>query len=297
MKNRTESSLPSGILRAKLSDYSQLIKVRLSVLVVFSASMAYLWATNRQVDARIIWLLSIGGFLITGAANVLNQVIEKDSDKLMKRTAKRPLPGKRMNNSEALIFAIVFGIGGFVTLYAINPLCAFTGLLALILYAAVYTPMKKISSFAVVPGAVAGSLPVVIGCTAASGEITREALLLFLIQFIWQFPHTWSIAWLLNDEYNKAGIRMLPVKGKSKFSAVLIIFSTFLIIPAGFLLYNYQSAGMYVASLLSLAGLMLLIFSFRLYRKKTDRSAVGLMLGSFVYLPFVLIILVLEKFL
>ncbi len=284
--------------RSKLSDYAQLIKIRLSFLVVFSASMAYLWATDRNVDALTIWLLSIGGFFITGSANIFNQVIERNSDKLMKRTFKRPLPDERMKVSEAVVFGIILGVSGLFILSRINFLSAILGASAMIMYACVYTPLKKTTPFAVIPGAVAGSLPVVIGCVAATGEISYQAWLLFLLQFVWQFPHTWSIAWLLNDEYNKAGIKMLPTSGgKNKASAIIIMVSTFLIIPAGLLLYMYESAGVPVSWLLTLAGFTLTIFAYKLYCNRTDKSATGLMLGSFAYLPFVLIILVVEKFL
>lgn len=289
---------PSQILKAKLSDYLQLVKVRLSLLVVFSASMAYLWASNRNVDTLTIWLLSIGGFLVTASANVFNQIIEKDSDKFMKRTTKRPLPNGRMKTVEAFVLAITLGVLGLVILSRINFLSAILGASAIILYACVYTPLKKITPLTVIPGAIAGSLPVVIGWVAHTGTINYQAGILFLIQFIWQFPHTWSIAWLLDEEYNKAGIKMLPTAGgRNKISAIIIMLSTFLIIPAAFLLYMYESAGIPVTFLLIISGMILLLFSYKLYRSRTEKSAIGLMLSSFAYLPFVLIILVIEKFL
>lgn len=288
---------PSQILLAKLSDYAQLIKLRLSFLVVFSAAMAYLWTTHRNVDTLTIWLLSIGGFFITGSANIFNQIIERESDKLMKRTANRPLAAERMQVSEALILSLILGISGLFILSQINSICVILGAAAMLIYICIYTPLKKITRLSVVPGAIAGSLPVVIGCAAATGAISREALFLFLIQFIWQFPHTWSIAWLLNDDYTKAGFKMLPVTGKNKTSAAIIVFSTFLIIPSGLLLYMYGSAGIHITWMLALAGAVMLMFAFRLYHLRTDKSAAGLMLGCFAYLPFVLIILVIEKLL
>ena len=294
MKNRLRSFLPKLI--TKFSDYSQLVKVRLSLLVVFSASMSYLWATNRQVDALTIWLLSIGGFLITGSSNILNQVIEKDSDLLMARTKNRPLAAGRMKVNEALLIAALLGIVGLTILWRINLLSAALGAGALFIYALIYTPLKKVTVFTIVPGAIAGSLPVVIGWTAARGEIGKEALLLFLIQFIWQFPHTWSIAWLLKDEYNKAGLKMLPTNEQNKTSAILILISTFLIVPSILLLYMYESAGVHVTWILALAGLVLGGFASKLYLKRTRRSAVVLMLACFAYLPLVLIILVAEKY-
>lgn len=288
---------PLKVFFAKLFDYAQLIKMRLTFLVMFSAAMAYLWATHRNVDNHTIWLLSIGGFFITGAANILNQIIEKNSDRLMKRTANRPLATGRIPVSESLILAMILGISGIILLSEINFLCAVLGTAAMFLYVCIYTPLKKITCLTVVPGAIAGSIPVLIGCVAATGKIYHDAMILFLIQFIWQFPHTWSIAWLLNDDYNKAGFKMLPLRGKSKTSAAIIMLSTFLIIPSGLLLYMYQSVGIHVTWILALIGIIVVYFSFRLYRFRTDKSAVGLMLSCFAYLPIVFIILVIEKLL
>jgi protoheme IX farnesyltransferase len=288
---------PMQGIKSKVADYAQLVKMRLSFLVVFSAAMAYLWATNRHVDPLTIWLISIGGFLVTGAANTLNQIIERDSDKLMKRTFNRPLSAGRMQVTEAIIFALVIGMMGLLLLSQVNPLCAILGALAIVLYAGVYTPLKKISRLTIIPGAIAGSIPVVIGCVAATGKLSTAALLLFAIQFVWQFPHTWSIAWLLDDEYNKAGIKMMPTAGgRTKTSAIIILLSTFLIIPAGLLLYMYQSAGVNVSWLLALAGVGMMVCAYRLYRQRTSKSALGLMFSSFAYLPFILFVLVIAKF-
>jgi protoheme IX farnesyltransferase len=296
-ENNIASASFSELLKARISNYAQLIKIRLSLLVVFSAAMSYLWATNRQVDPLTIWMLSIGGFFITGSANIFNQIIERKSDRLMKRTALRPLPDSRMKSSEAVALALVLGLTGLFLLLKINFLSFILGFSAMMIYVAVYTPMKKLSSLTIIPGAVAGSLPVVIGWVAGRGEVTHEALLLFLIQFVWQFPHTWSIAWLLNDEYKKADLKMLPTKEKGNTSARLILLSTFLIIPSGFLLYMYESAGIHVSWMLAIAGIVTLLFALRFYKLRTDKAAVGLMLSCFAYLPIVLIILVTEKFL
>jgi protoheme IX farnesyltransferase len=297
METITAINSPVKALQSKLADYTQLIKIRLSSLVVFSAAMAYLWASNRHIEPSIIWLISIGGFMITGAANTLNQVIERDSDKLMKRTLNRPLPSGRMQVGEALLVAAVLGVVGLFLLYQVNSLCAILGLIAIIIYAGIYTPLKKITRLTIIPGAIAGSLPVVIGCVAATGRLSNEAWLLFTVQFIWQFPHTWSIAWLLDEEYNKAGIKMMPTSGgRNKASAIIILLSTFLIIPAGLVFNMYYSAGVSVGWLLGLAGVGMVIFAYKLYKSRTSKSALGLMFGSFAYLPFVLIVLVIAKF-
>ncbi|MEW6467687.1 MAG: heme o synthase [Bacteroidota bacterium] len=291
------STAPVLKKQSRLRDYVQLVKPRLSLLVVFSSAMAYLWATDRNVDSTTVWLLSTGGFLVTASANILNQVIEKDSDKLMKRTSERPLASGRMKVTEALMLSLCLGAGGVILLAGINLFAAAIGVLALLIYAGMYTPLKKITAWTVVPGAVAGSLPVVIGWVAARNEIGEEALLLFSIQFIWQFPHTWSIAWLLNDEYNKAGLKMLPGSDRTNTSALLIMLSTFLMIPSAFLLYMYESAGVHVTWIIAIAGIILLLFALQLYCKRNTRSAVAFMLCCFIYLPLVLIALVAEKYL
>ena len=287
----------SSFLQQKIADYAQLVKVRLSFFVVFSAAMSYLWATNRNVDTQTIWLLSIGGFLITACSNILNQIIERKSDKLMKRTANRPLPAGRMTVRETGFLALLTGLTGLWLLSQINMVSSLLGLLAIVMYAGVYTPMKKVSSVAIIPGAIAGSIPVIIGWTAAFGTIQAEAIQLFGIQFIWQFPHTWSIAWLLNDEYNKAGLKMLPLQTKSKTAAILIFVSTFLIIPSVLLLYMYESAGIHVTWVLAAAAVLMMLLSYKFYVKRTDKAAVALMLSCFAFLPFLLITLVIEKFL
>lgn len=289
MENRTFAEI--------LVDCGQLMKLRLSVVVVFSSSMAYLWACNRHVDVKTIWLLSIGGFFITAASNALNQVLERKQDALMKRTAQRPLPTGRLPLRQALLLAAVWGIAGAALLLQINLLCGMLGIAALLIYVLVYTPMKKISSLAVLPGAVAGSLPVVIGVAAAAGTLVPAAVTLFIFQFIWQFPHTWTIAWLQNDDYNKAGFKMLPSCQKGDWPAFLIMLSTFLIIPACLLLHMYKSVGASVAWILALAGSGLLILSITHYRLQSQKSALALMLSCLAFLPLAFIVLVIEKFL
>lgn len=297
MLTLTETTTPSMTRTRIIRDYLQLVKPRLSLLVVFSASMTYLIEVHRAVDTMTIWLLSIGGFLVTGAANTCNQVREKDSDKLMKRTCTRPLPGNRLSKIAARNFAIVLGIAGIVLLGCINLNSALLGFTAFLLYVFAYTPLKKVGPVAVIPGAIAGSMPILIGSTAATGTITLTALLLFFIQFIWQFPHTWSIAWMLDEEYDRAGIHMLPSRGRTnRTSALIILASTFLLIPAAFLMYEYSITGWIVFILIAIAGIVLTLFSLFLFRNVQRRSAFRLMLASFFYLPVVLVALVLDRF-
>jgi len=197
--------------KAKLKDYALLTKMRLSSLVVFSALMAYLVTYQGAFQWMNLFLLGLAGWMITAASNTLNQVIEKSEDKLMERTSDRPLPSERMSIYEAILLAGVLGTIGIVILALnFNMLSGLLGALALISYAFIYTPFKKISSAAVLLGAVPGAMPLLIGATAATGELSLVAMSLFAIQFMWQMPHFWSIAWLMKEDYEKAGYRLLP---------------------------------------------------------------------------------------
>ncbi len=282
-------------LRTRVSDYLLLIKLRLTFFVVFSAAMAYLWSVHKQVDPFVIWMLSIGGFFVTACSNILNQLLEQKTDALMKRTKNRPLAAGRMNNKEAIVLALASGTVGLACLFTINLISFLLGCLAIVIYVIAYTLLKKQTVFAIVPGAVAGSIPILIGCTAANGYIGTEAMLLFGIQFVWQFPHTWSIAWMLDDDYRNAGIKMLPTESKSGKSALIILFSTFLTIPSGLLMFMYGSASAQVALLIGFIGLMLTLLAFQLFQDQTNKSALKVMFGSFIYLPFVLFALLIDK--
>ena len=281
----------------KIQDYAQLIKLRLSFVVVFSAIMGYYLGTYGQSSWAILGWLFLGGFLVTGASNAINQILEKDTDKLMSRTSSRPLPAGRMSMAEAIISAGIMSIAGISILwFALNQLCGFLGTIALLSYAFLYTPLKKISSISVFVGAIPGALPPLIGWVAATGSIGLVGVLLFSIQFIWQFPHFWAIAWVLDDDYKKAGFRMLPSRGgKDKFSAFQTLAYSAMLIPIGLLPYFLGFTGWISAVIVVLAGLMLVWPSARLYIFVDNKSASKLMFSSFIYLPIVLLALVLDK--
>jgi len=170
-----------------MSDYAMLVKLKLNLFVVFSAVLSYFIIAGSAINWLHVVLLAIGGFLITSAANALNQVLEKDYDKLMDRTADRPLATGRMKTSEAVIFAGVSTIVGFIVLAVINPLVVLLSTLSLVSYAFLYTPLKRHSTLAVAVGAIPGALPVMIGGVAAEGHLTLFISCLFFIQFLWQF--------------------------------------------------------------------------------------------------------------
>jgi protoheme IX farnesyltransferase len=273
----------------KVTDYNQLVKTRLTFLVVLSAVITYATAAFNQ---GIIWfdmfILIIGGTLVTGSSNGINQIIEKNFDKLMVRTANRPVATNRMSVTEAVIASTLMGITGVLLMgYYLNPLAGGIAALSLIMYAFIYTPMKRISPISVFIGAFPGALPVLIGYTAFSGALTYEALILFGVQFFWQFPHFWSIAWILDDDYKRAGFKMLPTYAKDKKSALITLAFTICLLPIG-LMPTFEGFTGLISGIVAIAGgLMLSYFSFRLYKTCDNKDAKRLMFASFLYLPLV----------
>ncbi|MCC6383740.1 MAG: heme o synthase [Bacteroidia bacterium] len=296
MKKAIATVFSNGII-SKVYDFGLLIKFKLLMFVVLSAAFAYLLGAEGSIDwIRFFWL-SAGGILITASANSLNEIYERHTDALMKRTHNRPLPANRMQLKEALVLSILMGISGFfVLVIKLNFLSAVLGIVALILYAFVYTPMKKVSYFSVHVGAVPGAMPPLIGWIAARGELGIPALVLFLIQFLWQLPHFWALAWMLDDDYSKAGFKLLPSpRGKSKASALHAVIYASCLIPIGLLPYLIGLTGSTSAIILTLSAIIYTWFSIRLYKNCTNTDARNLMYASIIYLPFVMLALVLDK--
>jgi len=282
---------------SRLKDYAQLIKMRLSSLVVFSAAMGYMIASEGQINWSRLILLIIGGFLVTGASNGFNQVIERNLDRLMDRTSSRPLPDKRMTVIEALIFCSVIGVAGILILWHyMNPLSGLLGIIAMASYTLAYTPLKRITPFSVFVGAIPGAIPAMLGYVAVTNSIDTPALVLFCIQFIWQFPHFWAIAWVLDDDYKKAGFEMLPSKGgRDRKTALQTVVYTFSLVIAGLMPYFFQMTGIVSAVIITVTALYFLYLSIRLLRTCSIKSAQQLMFGSFIYLPVVMIAMVCDK--
>lgn len=285
----------SNPLMMKLSDYAQLGKMRLASLVVFSAAMAFLTAPGPVNWVAFLWLI-VGGVLTTASANSFNQVIEKDLDKLMDRTAQRPIPGSRMSAQEGLLFGVLTGVAGvFILSWFLNPASGLLGLLSIILYTIAYTPMKRRSPFAVFIGAIPGAIPPLLGWVAATNQFGMGAWLLFSIQFLWQFPHFWSIAWVLDEDYKKAGFKMLPTGERDKDSAFQSVLYAFSLIPLGFMPYIFGMAGWMSVLLIGVVSLWFFYLALQLFIHCDIPSARKLMFGSFVYLPVVQIALVIDK--
>lgn len=280
----------------KISVLFQLIKFRLSALITFSGAFGYALGTQEMSYSKLA-LFCLASILITGSANIINQIIEKDIDKLMKRTKVRPLPTSRISVNEAWVWCVLTGsIALFIFATTFNIRAALISLLSLILYGFVYTPLKKKGPIAVLVGAFPGAFPPLIGWVAATNTLGLEPGILFAIQFFWQFPHFWAIAWVAHEEYKKAGYNLLPSKGGKDYSTTLqIMVNALILIPVGWLPYILGMTGFNSAIVATVFGLLFLGQTLHLMRKCTDKTALQLMFGSFIYLPIVQIAFLLDK--
>tara|TARA_B100001996_G_scaffold315293_1_gene258110 strand:+ start:591 stop:1439 length:849 start_codon:yes stop_codon:yes gene_type:complete len=275
----------------------ELTKLRLSLLVTFSAIFGFILASREAISYIDLLFLFFGGWLITSSSLINNQILEKDSDGLMKRTMKRPIPTKRISVKNSMIISLFFSLSGFLILYYfLNFYSAFLSILSLIIYSFVYTPLKKISSIAVFVGAIPGALPPLIGWVAATNQISIEALIIFSIQFIWQFPHFWAIAWVSDEDYKKAGFKLLPNGGGKNFStAINIMTYTLILLPLGLLPTIFGITGLISGFVAILCGVLFLIQTIHLIKDFSKKSAFRVMIGSFIYLPIVQISYILDK--
>ena len=275
-----------------------LAKLRLSFLVVFSAVIGFIFGATGFYNITSLFWLALGGVLVTGASNTINQIIERDIDKLMSRTQNRPLPTDRMSTLEAILAAGVMGIGGILVLtYFFNPISGVLAAVSLLSYAFIYTPLKRVSSVAVFVGAIPGALPPMIGYVCATGKIDFVAMILFSIQFIWQFPHFWAIAWVQYDDYKKAGIMLLPsASGKTRMSAIQNVLYCSVLLVISMLPYFLGMVGLISNIVIAAVGAMFLWMAWNHYRKCEDSTAKMLMFGSFIYLPVMQLALVFGKF-
>lgn len=295
------SSNDTTIKNSKIKDYSQLLKPNLSFLVVFSSVIAYLLVPGIHFDFTKVIILFAGGMLVTGAANAINQILEKDSDRLMKRTMLRPLPDKRMQQAEVWLFALLTALAGAALLaLSFNMLTGILSLVSLLLYAFAYTPLKKISPIAVLVGAIPGAMPPLLGWVAGTNRIGFEGAgaggwILFAVQFFWQFPHFWSIAWVAYDDYAKAGIKLLPSSaGRTTFTGLQCMLYSLVLIPIS-MLPRLHITGVIGMSVAIIMGVIYFYTSYLFYQHNDEKSARRVMFASFFYLPIVLIAYLLDK--
>ena len=293
----TSNSIVS-LLKSRVSAYSDLIKFRLSALVTFSAVFGYILG-DRGIDfgwSGFIGLV-LGGFFISGASSAANEIMERDLDKLMKRTQNRPLPLKIISLQEAYWFTGIIAFLGISLLWIFtNPLTTGLGILSMLLYVFAYTPLKRVGPIAVFVGAIPGAMPPLLGWTAATGAITYEALIIFGIQFIWQFPHFWAIAWVSDEDYKRAGFKLLPSGGGQDLNtAIQIMIYTLFLLPLGLLPSYFGLVGLNSGIVATVCGVLFLAQTFSLMRDCSRKSALKIMFGSFIYLPVVQIAYLLDK--
>lgn len=280
--------------KSKIKSYIAFTKFRLASLVIISALTGYLFAGGN--DGITITYLLLGGFLVTAASNGANQIWEIELDKLMRRTENRPLPTGNMTVKEGLFVVVSCLLTGLFLLYKINLISATLSLFAFISYVFIYTPMKRITPWAVFVGAFPGAIPPMLGAIAYSGKFDFVAGVLFLIQFIWQFPHFWAIAWVVFDDYKAGGFALLPSKnGKSKSSAFQIAFYSFLLIPFSLLPWLLGWTGTASLIVASILGLLFFLQSYKLLQTCSDKDAKKLMFASFIYLPIIQFLYVFDK--
>lgn len=274
----------------------ELLKFRLASLIAFSGAMGYCLGANDVVWSKLC-LFIVASIGITGSANIINQIIEIDFDKLMKRTAARPLPSGRITVNQAIIWCIFLGVTSLaIFAFVFNLSTALISLLSLVLYGFVYTPLKRVGPIAVFVGAFPGAFPPMIGWVAATNHFGLEPGILFAIQFFWQFPHFWAIAWVLDEDYKRAGFKLLPANGlKDSDTTLQIMIYTLFLLPVGWLPYKLGMTGINSAFIATIFGVLFLAQTFHLMRKCTDKTARQLMFGSFIYLPIVQIAFLLDK--
>ena len=282
-------------VKAFLAIFSAITKLRLSLLVVFSALMSY-WFAGVDLSLNGFIYLGFAGFFITASSIMMNQIIERDTDKLMERTKNRPLPSNQISVVTASVIAGIMAVAGIVILgFCFNPISGLLGALSLISYSFIYTPFKKISPIAVFIGAVPGSLPLLIGWTASTGSIGLGGVILFFIQFFWQIPHFWAIAWIANDDYRKAGFHLMPYNEKSRKTALANLPFLILLILVAATPYFIGMCGIISLIVVTLSGIYYMITAIQLSTDLSEKSAFRFMFASFYYLPIVLIALNLDK--
>ncbi len=297
LANKVHNTTVDVSFEEKVTAYFKLTKFRLSILVAFSGGMGYMLASPSAIDWSHFMLFALGGYLCTACANIINQIKEVRFDKLMKRTMNRPLPTGVISTKNAWVYAIILGVLGFTILFNfINYSVALLTILSTILYAFVYTPLKRVGPIAVLVGAFPGALPPMIGWVAATNDFCFEAGVLFMIQFIWQFPHFWAIAWVADEDYKRAGFKLLPGKGqKDLHTAFTIMIYTLLLLPMGLLPIYFGMTDVVSAVIATTCGVLFLVQTFDLMRTCSRQAAIRMMFGSFLYLPIVQIAFVFDK--
>ncbi|QBA63311.1 heme o synthase [Muriicola soli] len=281
------------------SDFKEITKARLALSVVFSSIAGYFLGAY-QIEWTSVLMLAIGGYCMVGASNAYNQVIEKDLDALMSRTANRPVPSGRMSSATALTIAVIMTLLGIGILYLLNPKTAMFGAIAIFLYTSVYTPLKTVTPLSVFVGAIPGAIPFMLGWVAATNDFGIEPGTLFMIQFFWQFPHFWALAWMLDEDYKKAGFKMLPTGKKDKGTVVQIIMYTVWMIIISVIpvlgITGRLQLSLAGGIIIFLMGMAMLVFAMLLFEKRNNATARKLMLASVIYISLMQVVYVADKY-
>ena len=273
------------------------MKFTLSFTVVFTCVICYQLSPNiNGFDWFSILLLTFAGLCITGSANAINQAVEKDTDALMKRTSNRPVAAGRLTQNQAYTFALITGVLGVGLMLYFNIASALLSAFSLFLYAFIYTPLKKVNSIAVLVGAFPGAIPCLIGWVAATNEFSAGGWILLLIQFLWQFPHFWAIAWVSHADYSRVGFKLLPAKeGPTRFTALQSIMYAVLMVPIGFLPHYLGMTGTFSMWVVLVANIFMVVQCVRLYQDMGVPAARRVMFSSYIYLPIVYLSLLADK--
>lgn len=293
--SQVKTKIASIPITGKVVSYAHLFKFRLTSYVVLSAILGYFIGVQ-TINYTILFWLTLGGFLITASSNALNQVLEKDTDKLMKRTKNRPLPDEKMTVAHAATVSLLMGIVGvFILWFFINPLSGILGALAIVSYVGIYTPLKRITTYSVFIGSFPGAIPPMLGWVAATGYFSLEAGILFALQFMWQFPHFWAIAWKLNKDYKSADLKMLPFNKKNKTTSIIILLSAIVLFVSSFLPEYFNMAGRIATVTLFVLAALMVYPAIKLVTTQDDKYALRIMLMSYLYLVASLAVLIIDK--
>lgn len=292
-------SVKNTSLSVIFSDFKEITKAKLAISVVFSSIAGYFLGAY-EVEITSILLLTFGGYCMVGASNAYNQIIEKDLDALMNRTKNRPIPSGRMSVKNALATAITLTVLGVVALFALSPKTAMFGAISIFLYTSIYTPLKTKTPLSVFVGAFPGAIPFMLGWVAATDDFGIEPGTLFMIQFFWQFPHFWALGWMLDEDYKKAGFKMLPTGKKDKGTALqIILYTIWMIVISIVPVFGFTgrlTLSIPAAVIVLMAGLVMLFFAFKLYDKRDNPTARKLMLASVTYISLIQVVYVIDKF-
>ena len=294
-----QNVVTSKVSISLLSDFKTITKMGLSLSVVFSCLAGYLLAAD-TINYYVLSLLAVGGYCMVGASNVFNQIIERDLDALMDRTKNRPLPMGRISVTNAFILGSLLTIIGLTILYNINPRTAMFAAVSIFIYTSIYTPLKQKTALSVLAGAIPGAIPFMLGWVAFTGRFDLEPGILFMMQFFWQFPHFWAIAWMLDEDYKRAGFKMLPTGAKDKGTALQIIgYICWTLIISLVPILSFTGSlelSLYAALPILALGMGFLYYGFKLFKSQTNIAAKKLMAVSIVYLMSMQLIYVLDKF-